>query len=69
MLIFSPPPNLKEELYMAKRANGEGSIRKRKDGKWLVTFPTGLYKENGKRDLIYKYCATQAEAVEALRQL
>nr|WP_325299034.1 site-specific integrase [uncultured Dysosmobacter sp.] len=54
---------------MAKRANGEGSIRKRKDGKWLVTFPTGLYKENGKRDLIYKYCATQAEAVEALRQL
>lgn len=54
---------------MAKRANGEGSIRKRKDSKWLVTFPTGLYKENGKRDLIYKYCATQAEAVEALRQL
>ena len=52
-----------------RRANGEGSIRKRKDGKWLVTFPTGLYKENGKRDLIYKYCATQAEAVEALRQL
>ena len=54
---------------MAKRANGEGSIRKRKDGKWLVTFPSGLYKENGKRDLIYKYCATQAKAVEALRQL
>ena len=43
-------------------------LRKRKDGKWLVTFPTGLYKENGKRDLIYKYCATQAEAVEAMRK-
>ena len=54
---------------MAKRANGEGSIRKRKDGKWLVTFPTGLYKENGKREYVYEYCATQAEAVEALRQL
>ena len=54
---------------MAKRANGEGSIRKRKDGKWLVTFPTGLFKENGKREYVYEYCATQAEAVEALRQL
>lgn len=54
---------------MAKRANGEGSIRKRKDGKWLVTFPTGIYKDNGKREYIYKYCATQNEAAEALRQL
>ena len=54
---------------MAKRANGQGSIRKRQDGKFLVTFPTGLYKENGKREYVYKYCATQAEAVEVLRQL
>lgn len=54
---------------MAKRANGEGSIRKRKDGKWLVTFPTGIYKDNGKREYIYKYCDSQSEAVEKLRQL
>ena len=54
---------------MAKRANGEGSIRKRKDGKWLVTFPTGLYKENGKREYIYRYADTQGEAAEILRQL
>lgn len=54
---------------MAKRANGEGSIRKRKDNKWLVTFPTGLYKENGKREYIYRYANTQAEAAEILRQL
>lgn len=54
---------------MAKRANGEGNIRKRKDGKWLVTFPTGLYKENGKREFVYKYCLTQAEAAEELRKL
>lgn len=40
---------------MAKRANGEGNIRKRTDGKWLVTFPTGLYKENGKREYVYQY--------------
>lgn len=54
---------------MAKRANGEGNIRKRKDGKWLVTFPTGLYTENGKREYIYRYTSTQAEAAEVLRQL
>ena len=54
---------------MAKRANGEGNIRKRKDGKWLVTFPTGIYKEDGKREYVYKYCATQVEAAEKLREL
>lgn len=54
---------------MAKRANGEGSIRKRTDGKWLVTFPTGLYKDNGKREYIYRYCTTQMEAAGTLRQL
>ena len=54
---------------MAKRANGEGNIRKRKDGKWLVTFPSGLYKANGKREYLYRYAATQAEAAEILRQL
>lgn len=54
---------------MSKRANGEGSIRKRTDGRWLVTFPTGLYKENGKREYVYRYADTQAEAAEILRQL
>lgn len=54
---------------MSKRANGEGSIRKRKDGKWLVTFPTGMYKDDGKREYIYRYTDTQAEAAEILRQL
>lgn len=54
---------------MSKRANGEGNIRKRKDGKWLVTFPTGLYKDNGKREYVYKYTDTQAEAREILDKL
>lgn len=54
---------------MAKRANGEGNIRRRKDGKWLVTFPTGLYTDSGKREYIYRYTSTQAEAVEVLHQL
>jgi integrase len=67
---YHPLPKRKKEVRkMSKRANGEGSIRKRKDGKWLVTFPTGLYKENGKREYVYKYCATQAEAAEELRKL
>ena len=54
---------------MSKRANGEGNIRKRTDGRWLVTFPTGLYKENGKREYVYLYYDSQAEAAEALRRL
>ena len=50
---------------MAKRSY----INKRKDGKWLVSFPTGICKENGKREYIYKYCETQKEAIEVLEQL
>lgn len=44
-------------------------ITKRSDGKFLVSFPTGIRKDNGKREYIYKYCSTQAEAVEKLRKL
>ena len=53
---------------MAKRrSNGEGSIYHRKDGKWLVTFPTGLYKENGKKEYLYFYFNSQAAAVRELK--
>lgn len=54
---------------MAKRANGEGSIRKRQDGKFLVTFPTGRYLASGKKEYLYFYFNSQAEAVEAMRKL
>ena len=54
---------------MAKRANGEGNIRKRKDGRWLLTMPTGLYKENGKPEYIYRYTDTQAEALTEQKRL
>lgn len=54
---------------MAKRANGEGNIHKRKDGRFQVSFPTGIYKDNGKREIIYRYAATQAEASEILLKL
>ena len=66
--MVSVPPEFKEESTMAKRANGEGNIRKHKN-KWLVTFPTGLYKENGKREYLYRYYDSQSEAADGLRQL
>lgn len=54
---------------MAKRANGEGNIHKRKDGRYQISFPTGIYKKNGKREVIYQYAATQAEASKILQKL
>lgn len=54
---------------MAKRANGEGNIHKRKDGRYQISFPTGIYKKNGKREIIYQYAATQAEASKILQKL
>ena len=54
---------------MAKRrANGEGSIRKRKDGRWEGRYTTGRDTETGKT--IYKNVLgkTQAEVKEKLKQ-
>ena len=44
-----------------KRANGEGSIRKRKDGRWEGRYTAGHDPETGKA--IYKnvLCRSQAE--------
>ena len=54
---------------MAKRAKGEGCIHKRKDGRYQVSFPTGIYKADGKKEFIYRYAATQKEASEILFKL
>ena len=35
-----------------KRANGEGSIRKRSDGRWEGRYTVG-YDENGKKRILY----------------
>ena len=54
---------------MAKRrANGEGSIRKRKDGRWEGRYTAGRDPETGKA--IYKNVLgkTQAEVKEKLKQ-
>ena len=51
-----------------RRANGEGSIRKRKDGRWEGRYTAGYDPATGKR--IYKNVLgkTQAEAKEKLRR-
>lgn len=51
-----------------KRANGEGSIRKRKDGRWEGRYTTGHDPETGKA--IYKNVLgrSQAEVKEKLKQ-
>src|SRR2546421_6437934 len=46
---------------MSKRANGEGSLYQRKDGRWVAA----ISLENGKRK--YLYHQTQAQAVVALQ--
>ncbi|GCE18570.1 site-specific integrase [Dictyobacter kobayashii] len=46
-----------------RRANGEGSIYQRKDGRWVAS----IFLDNGKRKSIY--CKTQKEAMKAARQI
>ena len=59
--------NRKEEIHMAKRrANGEGSIRKRADGRWEGRYTAGYNSETGKwisKNVLGK---TQAEVKEKL---
>lgn len=51
-----------------RRGNGEGCIRERKDGRWLVEMQTGI-KADGKPKKIFKYAKSQAEAIEVLSKL
>ncbi len=48
---------------MAKRSNGEGSIRHRPDGRWELRIMDG-FLEDGRRNIIYFYGKTQKEARE-----
>ena len=49
-----------------KRANGEGNIRKRKDGRWEGRYTAGYNPETGKRIIKNVLGKTQAEAKEKL---
>ena len=49
-----------------KRANGEGNIRKRKDGRWEGRYTAGYDEKNGKRLIKNVLGKTQAEVKEKL---
>lgn len=51
------------------RANGEGSIRQRKDGRWEVRITVGTDFTTGEPRRLSRYAATQEEAVHLLHQL
>ena len=47
-----------------RRANGEGNIRKRKDGRWEGRYTAGYDSESGKRIIKNVLGKTQAEVKE-----
>ena len=49
-----------------KRANGEGNIRKRKDGRWEGRYTAGYDEKTGKRIIKSVLGKTQAEVKEKL---
>ncbi len=52
----------------SRRANGEGTIFQRKDGRWVVAIVNGL-KENGSPNREYHYAKTEAEAKEIQKKI
>ena len=58
----------KEADFMPKRrANGEGNIRKRKDGRWEGRYTAGYDPETGKRLIKNVLGKMQAEVKEKLK--
>ena len=47
-----------------KRANGEGNIRKRADGRWEGRYTAGYHPETGKRIIKNVLGKTQAEVAD-----
>ena len=50
-----------------RRANGEGNIRKRKDGRWEGRYTAGYDLESGKRLIKNVLGKTQAEVKEKFK--
>ena len=50
-----------------KRANGEGNIRKRKDGRWEGRYTAGYDSNTGKRVIRNVLGKTQVEVKEKLK--
>jgi integrase len=53
---------------MARRGNGEGSIRKRKDGSWEARYTTGVNPKTGKFTRKSVYGRTRAEVKDKLTE-
>ena len=51
-----------------KRANGEGNIRKRADGRWEGRYTAGYHPETGKRIIKNVLGKTQAECKAKLKK-
>ena len=51
-----------------KRANGEGNIRKRKDGRWEGRYTAGYDSKTGKRIIKNVLGKTQADVKEKLKK-
>ena len=51
-----------------RRANGEGNIRKRKDGRWKGRYTVGRDPETGKSIIKNVLGKTQAEVKEKLKK-
>ena len=51
-----------------RRANGEGNIRKRKDGRWEGRYTVGLDAGTGKAIIKSVLSKTQAEVKEKLKK-
>ena len=49
-----------------KRANGEGNIRKRKDGRWEGRYTAGYHPETGKRIIKNVLGKTQTEVAREI---
>lgn len=54
-------------IIMAKRNNGMGTLRKRKDGRWEGRFNAGV-DENGKKQVKYILAKTKTECNEKLKK-
>ena len=53
---------------MIKKANGEGSVFQRADGRWVAALQVGV-KANGTADIRRKYAKTEPEAKRKLREM
>jgi hypothetical protein len=61
-------PIERRRIPMTRRANGEGSIYRRPDGKWCATYTIG-YDANGRRKRRYLYARTKAGVLEKLDEV